>query len=58
MIPKLDQARHADSHWICDSQTLRGRIVTEHRTETFGWLGAVLTAVALVAIALASGLRP
>jgi hypothetical protein len=50
MIPKLDR--------ICDSRALRGRIVTERRTETFEWLGAALTAVALVAIALASGLRP
>lgn len=58
MIPKLQQVRDAESQRIRDSQTLRGGTVTEHRAETSEWLRAAFAAVALVAIALASGLRP
>lgn len=58
MIPKLLEAHDAKSQWIRDSQTLRGGSVAVRREETSEWLRAAFTAVALMAIALASGLRP
>lgn len=58
MIPKSQQVRDAESQRIRDSQTLHGGTVTERREETSEWLRAAFAAVALVAIALASGLRP
>ena len=58
MIPKSQQARDVQSQRIRDSQTQRGGIVAGRREETAEWLRAAFTAVALVAIALASGIRP
>lgn len=58
MIPKSQQARGGVSQRILDSQTPRGGTVAVRREETAEWLRAALAAVALMAIALASGLRP
>lgn len=58
MIPKSQLARDAEAQRIRDSQTLRGDAVIERQAQIPEWLRAAFTAVALVAIALASGLRP